>query len=225
MTSLGHGTCGAQQSPPPSSSHRPRGPDDMAARDYAQRCYGEATIGVRVQSGYLLRSPAIKSRPDLLSCLDDFLGILYALEFAARYGFADRPSEPIEIGVVERRASQFARGELRGSGKWLAGFHFNGALFRIAAVSHRLLRSIRNDPRHLQALIQESKTDFQRWIGKEWSSASIEAIYEEVNRIKHQPEGLYQSREIGYRDALTAPDELLTLLEAWSVHSGKSPPI
>jgi hypothetical protein len=92
--------------------------------------------------GKLLAAPAIRSNPDLEGSLDDFLGAIYALIQAKRHDFTDRVARPIEISAVEKRASQIAAGKVRTEGKWVAGFYFNNALFRTAAVYHRILKIV-----------------------------------------------------------------------------------
>jgi len=90
----------------------------------------------------LLKSPVVAKNSDLEACLDDLLGALYALVFAEQAGFVHRVDRPIEISAVITRAEQVSKGEVRVDGKWIAGFHFNSALYRISATYHRTLKLV-----------------------------------------------------------------------------------
>src|SRR5437016_3265642 len=90
----------------------------------------------------LLSAPAVCRNLDLAASLDDFLGAVYALIFAKQANFADRLGRSIDIKAVKLRAGQLAAREVRVNGLWMAGFHFNSALFRTAAVYHRLLQIV-----------------------------------------------------------------------------------
>lgn len=82
----------------------------------------------------LLNAPTVQADPNLAGTLDDFLGAVCALFFAKRGDFTDRTTQSIDITAVQNRAMQMADGEPRPDGKWMAGLHFNSALFRIPAV-------------------------------------------------------------------------------------------
>src|SRR5260370_3232476 len=91
----------------------------------------------------LLRSPQAQNSHYFIATLDDFLGAVYALVFSqSNVHPFNRLSGPIEIHTVIKRAEDVANGTLRISGNWMAGFHFNGALFRIAASYHRGLKVV-----------------------------------------------------------------------------------
>src|SRR5678815_1814452 len=84
--------------------------------------------------------------PHLRDTLDLFLGVLYALALAKMEGFVDRTKSSTQATAITRRAAVVAAGRIRLDGKWMAGFHFNSALFRIAAVYHRLLKIVVDNP-------------------------------------------------------------------------------
>jgi hypothetical protein len=115
--------------------------------DRSDPTYG-ALSGYAGRIGKLLTTPAVRANPDLAGSHDDFLGAVYALIQAKKHDFADRTG-PIEIAAVEKRAQKIAAGKVRTNGKWVAGFYFNNALFRTAAVQHRILKIItqKNDVR------------------------------------------------------------------------------
>jgi hypothetical protein len=89
-----------------------------------------ASYGKRILK--LLRSSQAQKSHYFLATLDDFLGAVYALVFSQCnvHPFSSRNGQ-IEIATVIKRAEDIANGTLRTSGNWMAGFHFNGALFRI----------------------------------------------------------------------------------------------
>jgi hypothetical protein len=164
----------------------------------------------------LLLSDPVGEDPNLQASLDDLLGAIYALIFARKLGFTDRTDRPTERGPVAKRAEQLATGTVRVDGKWMAGFHFNSALFRIAAVSHRVLQIVAQCDNGLPKLCEEAGRLHQKWIpGRNWSGAEIQRVNTEVNKLKHRRKGLLQRRRVSYEDGLTAVDELLGLIEAW----------
>ncbi|MGD0789630.1 MAG: hypothetical protein ABR898_16775 [Terracidiphilus sp.] len=160
--------------------------------------------------GNLLTAPAVRTNPDLAGSLDDFLGATYALIQAKQHDFSDRVARPIEVDAVKKRASQIAAGSVRTDGKWIAGFYFNDALFRTAAVYHRVLKIVvgGNDP--VPALLQKAKNLFPHW-----KSDKLDIVHSQVNGLKHEPRGVHNSRTARYDDVIAAVDELLALIEAW----------
>ncbi len=159
--------------------------------------------------GTLLTGPAVRISPDLAGSLDDFLGAVYALIQAKRHDFTDRADRPIEIAAVEKRALQIAAGRVRTEGKWIAGFYFNNALFRTAAVYHRVLKIIVGKSAYAPALRIEAQALYPRW-----SSDNLSIVHGQVNDLKHTPRGLHDQRTVTYAIALAAVGELLDLIEA-----------
>jgi hypothetical protein len=159
--------------------------------------------------GTLLTGPTVRMNPDLAGSLDDFLGAVYALIQAKRHDFTDRPDRPIEIAAVEKRAVQIAAGRVRTEGKWIAGFYFNNALFRTAAVYHRVLKIIVGKSAYAPALRIEAQALYPRW-----SSENLPIVHSQVNDLKHTPRGLHDQRTVTYAIALAALGELLELIEA-----------
>ncbi len=100
-----------------------------------------ADYGARILK--LLQRPQAQHNNFFMATLDDFLGVLYALIFAKcnNRPFKDR-NGPIEVQTIVKRPEHVAKGRVRTSGNWLAGFHFNSALFRIAATYHRGLKVV-----------------------------------------------------------------------------------
>ncbi|HVS89310.1 MAG TPA: hypothetical protein VHF01_13955 [Candidatus Acidoferrum sp.] len=152
-----------------------------------------------------------------MATLDDFLGVLYALIFAKHNNFEER-SGPIEVPAVVKRAENVAEGTVRTSGKWLAGFYFNSALFRIAAAYHRGLKVVsRNETCRLYKadLLKIVEPEFPKW-----QHTNLDNVYDEVNDLKHEAEGLFNSRNISREEARAAVAELLGLFELWTNAQG-----
>ncbi len=167
----------------------------------------------------LLKLPKVTPNPAAVGCLDDFLGGVYALIFARNGGYADRLNVPIEPDKVVIRAEQIAMGRVRTNGKWMAGFHFNSALFRIAAAYHRGLKVALGEPKSREcasALQPRAAALYRTWKSSDWQSCRNEAVYREVNGLKHTPQGFYESRTVQFSEAVEAVEELLNLIESWA---------
>ena len=122
----------------------------------------------------------VHADPNLAGTLDDFLGAVYALFFAKRGDFTDRTSRSIDINAVQKRAAQMAAGDLRPDGEWMAGVHFNSALFRIAAVYHGTLKitvgrpTTRGDVPTLRTQVENLH---RQWKQAEWSSGHVHLVH------------------------------------------------
>jgi len=186
--------------------------------DLGDPTYGALSSYAR-RIGKLLAAPPVRKNPDLAGSYDDFLGAVYALIQAKKHDFADRTG-PIEIAAVEKRAQMIATGKVRTDGKWVAGFYFNNALYRTAAVQHRILKIItkKNDVQ-VPKLRKEAKSLFSQW-----TSDKLDMVHSEVNDLKHTPSGVHDQRTVTYQDAVAAVGELLTLIELWTAANIPSTP-
>lgn len=167
----------------------------------------------------LLGNTRLRSDPHAVSSLDDLLGAVYSLILARHQQFDDRTNQPIEIDVVQKRAAQVQQGDVRIDGKWMAGWHFNSALFRIAAVYHRLLKLTVGQPTttdNVPTLLPKVQALYQQWRKTRWSSDRVHAIHTEVNTLKHTPQGVHFGRTVTFEGAIASIAELLDLVEAWS---------
>jgi hypothetical protein len=162
----------------------------------------------------LLRSPQAKKSHYFVGTLDDFLGAVYSLVSSqCNVHPFEKRSGQIEIDTVIRRAEDVANGTLRTSGNWMAGFHFNGALFRIAASYHRGLKVVAHketskDMRN--KLLPDVEKAFPAW-----KHQNLDEVYDEVNDLKHTAEGKFNFREVDLEGAKAAVEELLELFELW----------
>jgi hypothetical protein len=177
----------------------------------------------------LLDNPVVSSNTDLFSTLDDFLGAVYALIFARRGGFKERRGHTPEPEPPRIRARQLEKGEVRVDGAWMAGFHFNSALYRIAAVYHRVLKLAASSQclqRRKRPMVGDLLLDVERcfanWTGRAWVHPNLSAVHNEVNLLKHEREGIYTTRGVGFNEGVSAADELLQLIEAWINDTSKA---
>lgn len=167
----------------------------------------------------LLNNSKIQSDKNVVGVLDDLLGAVYSLILARHHHFDDRTDRPIEIDKVQKRALQIQDGDVRIDGKWIAGWHFNSALFRIAAVYHRLLKVCAGDPAtkdYVPTLLPKVEAFYQEWKMVKWSNDHVRAIHDEVNALKHTPQGVHSARTATFDDALASIGELVDLVAAWS---------
>ncbi len=170
----------------------------------------------------LLSNATVQADPNAVGSLDDLLGAVYSLILARHHHFVDRTDRPIEIDVVRKRAEQVKRGDVRIDGKWIAGWHFNSALFRAAAVYHRLLKVAVEKPEtqeYVPKLRPKVEALYRQWKKADWSSERIHAVHTQVNTLKHSPPGVHDVRTATFEDAVAGIDELLNLVEAWSIRT------
>jgi hypothetical protein len=156
--------------------------------------------------------------PHLRDTLDLFLGAIYALALAKRGGFVDRPKRSTQATAITTRAGDVATGKVRMDGKWMAGFHFNSALFRTAAVYHRLLKIVIDNPKTgdtVAVLRPEVDRRYLTWTRHQWSRINADWIHGEVTRLKHMPNATLSQRRTKFEHAVDGIDELLNLIEAY----------
>lgn len=137
---------------------------------------------------------------------------------AKQHGFADR-TRPIRIAAVQKRAQMIAAGKVRIDGKWIAGFYFNNALFRTAAIYHRVLKIIVGKNTYVPVLLPKAQALYPKW-----TNTKLGIVHRQVNDLKHSPRGVHDQRTVTYDDAVAAVDELLFLIETWAATNITSAP-
>jgi hypothetical protein len=186
---------------------------DSNHSDYNALCAQARRIDV------LLRVPQLEVDGEVTAPLDLFLGAIHALIRARKLGFKDRQNRAPGVGPIQVLAAQLGAGAFRDDGDWLAGFHFNNGLVRLAAVYHRLLKITvgqRNSRDHRPVLVPLAEARYQQWTNGAWAHGNADGVYDEVNDIKHEPGGLHAGRDVVFSDAVNAADEILSLIEAWN---------
>jgi len=151
------------------------------------------------------------------ACLDDLLGAVYSLFYAIHHDFSERPHAlaPTNIGSVLDRAKDMAHGRVRTEGKWTAGFYLNNALFRIAAVYHRVLKLYTGDSQSkIKKLVTTASEKYKSTQNRAWKSRALKKVNCEVDKVKHTQGGIIKGRDAGLNEAIQATEELLALIEA-----------
>src|SRR5947209_13766219 len=203
---------------PTTGPTRPQARETRLRIDLGDRYYSAlAKLAERID--ILLVHVEIQADANVVSSLDDLLGAIYSLVLARQYCFDDRPDRPIQLDVVSRRARQVRDGDVRLDGKWIAGWYFNSALFRLAAVYPRLLKVVSGDPQSkkpVPVLLEKVEEVHHTRRHTGWGHANTAAIHREVNTLKHSSGGVHDGRAASYQQGVSAVEELLTLLEMWA---------
>ena len=107
---------------------------------------------------------------------------------------------------------------MRTDGKWMAGFHFNSALFRTSAAYHRILQIVTGNAGDVGALRLSAEQLYRQLKGSDWRNDNIRAVHGQVTDLKHRPRGTFSGRRrnAGYQNAVAAVSELLDLIETWA---------
>jgi hypothetical protein len=138
-----------------------------------------------------------------LAAIDDLLGAVYALVSAVENEFKGK-TRFSDFDAVVTRAAQLAEGQVRHEGNWMAGFHFNSAMFRISAIYHRLPQSLGGH--------NKAKKIYRDKTGRDWAHDKAAAISAEVNQLKHH-RGTFGGRRQELKDATAAVEQLIDLAE------------
>jgi hypothetical protein len=168
----------------------------------------------------LLESPRVQSSAAMQATLDDLLGAVYTMVLARNQGYDDRlhALDAKDVQAVSVRARDMSEGKVRTDGKWTAGFYFNNALFRISAALHRALKIVtgnENKRLYVDGLLPSAQALFPHWL-----KANLMKIHEQVNDLKHTPDGIYGGRDVRFDEGVSALVELMNLIEAWEHRDG-----
>ena len=172
----------------------------------------------------LLDKPEVRRQNAVLACLDDLLGVVYSLFYAIHHEYASRPqtlSSP-DIDALLVRARDMGHCRIRTDGKWTAGYYFNSALFRLASVYHRTLEIVvGTQGESFKVLLRKTQVWFKSSQGSDWACGSLKKVNNEVNALKHTPQGIFSGRNVAFEDAVSSAEELMTLLEAFQTTGGR----
>jgi hypothetical protein len=173
-----------------------------------ERLAGFATRIVR-----LLENPEVQKNDPLIAVIDDLLGAVYALIAARQENFKGKLGKSAFEPILDR-AKLIAARKPRNSGNWMAGFHFNSAMFRISAAFDRLPKSP-GGCAHGEACCEHgAAARYRKAKGKAWRNQQLHDIRKEVNAIKHEAIGIYEGRQATFNNALAAVNQILDLAEA-----------
>jgi hypothetical protein len=146
-----------------------------------------------------------QNNKDLLAVLDDLLGAIYELISSVELGFKGKSGQSNLKHSIDR-AQELANGEVRIDGNWMAGFHFNSAMFRISALFDRL-------PKALACCHATASAAYHQKTGKAWDKNDAHAIRKQVNTMKHETGGSFggRKRDADLPAAMSAVKQLLEL--------------
>jgi len=148
----------------------------------------------------------MREKEGLFPILDIVAGAMLCLLEAAD-NFRDRPGawKPNYRENVQQYTADMSRGKKPDKKLWLAGWHFNSALVRIAAAYHRSLKAAtgRKDGNRKELLKLLPWFTAYENLGK---------VYDEVNSVKHDVSAGVEGREVTFEVALAATRELVEFL-------------
>ena len=182
---------------------------DLDMKDSKQR----RLAGFSARIVQLLEKPDVQNNEQLLSVLDDLLGALYALIAARQENFQGKIGTS-QLSPILNRAKLIAAGKPKDSGNWMAGFHFNSAMFRISAVFDRLPKTLAGCAHGEACCEHGAAAKYRKAKGKAWPNQQLHDIRREVNAIKHEAIGVYRGRRANLNAALAAVNQVLDLAEA-----------
>ena len=156
------------------------------------------------------RVTAIQAGTEDACAIKSFLaGALYALDRSAQCGFDPSTATSAELDENLRRMSQ---SDPPSEGVWLAGFYFNSALQRMAVVLERGLKVLTKRKGNVGVPELFKIAEQMNFLNKR-DYLDLDAVREEVNRLKHDVPGLIGKRKILTDGALAAAHQAVTLLE------------
>ncbi len=141
------------------------------------------------------------------------LGVVYSLKQADDFGFKTFEPDEDKLRAVGSALTSGADPPQ----DWSTGFHFNSALLRIAAASHRALRMLlKTDKGYfndlaLRAICEKGvcSTDI----------CLLRNVHKDINNFKHDRDKLLKGREIRtIEQAISATEALIRLVEKAADH-------
>jgi hypothetical protein len=131
--------------------------------------------------------------------LDYLLGAAYGLLKAKKAGFRNRPQAHLKH--YEAHVAQYALNIIEDQGKepqqyWVAGYHFNSGIQRLAAVFDRFSRLLGHRER------KKTAQERMRAVGPEQGWDTWYKVYKEVNDFKHKTEGRGRGRKVTFDNAV-----------------------
>jgi len=138
---------------------------------------------------------------------DYLAGAVFSLQNCAALPFLNRKSK--QFAISKKTLSQYLSEMPEGKSPnryWVCGYYVNSAMVRIAACYDRIPKMIskkKNGKAH--ELMQSIWADPSRY-------ANWKAVYEEVNKLKHEAAGLASGRGVSRDEVMSALNEIVLLL-------------
>jgi hypothetical protein len=155
---------------------------------------------------------ALPNHDAITDVFDHLCGAVYSLKKCEQLRFWTRHGQ--RLTNYKKKVSQYLAEIPQGVSPneyWISGYFFNSALMRIAACYDRVPKLIlkkgtvkKNE--NLHSLMKSLFGDESRY-------AKWKAVYEEVNRLKHDAYGLATGRSVAKDDVLAAITEVVSLLQ------------
>jgi len=137
--------------------------------------------------------------PPLRDLLDLAIGAAASFMRAEQFGYKDRsfalPDNYYEY--LGARARWMANGKLPSHGLWISGYYFNSGLIRLSE-ARKQLRSL------LKKLAKRPGVP---------QLASDKHLRDEADRLKHEPKGLRERREVTFQTAVSLLEDLVAIID------------
>jgi hypothetical protein len=130
-----------------------------------------------------------------LALLGFLLGAIYSLREAtllSEDGYSDEHLLPEYADILYEVMDSLITDGKPVNSRWLAGYHFNSGLNRISALNNRISK-------YVIGRLQDFTPDARN----------------EVNRLKHDVQGVIKGRNVGMEDAIEAVEKLLNSLSTF----------
>jgi hypothetical protein len=206
----------------------------------------DAPAALRAHAAKIGQLLSVARTKEERATLDYLVGAVHALLRAIELGFMDR-SKPVDESYWERPrewVGLIQEGNAIPDGPWLAGFYFNSALARIAAVFERMVALVeiqlhgekqwgrfyerleklsprygtrRRDP-HSRKPTDEPSFDLETG-----GVSNAFLVCDEVNSLKHDPLGLSDGRDAMMQHTIAALTEVLSFADQRVKFSGSRP--
>jgi hypothetical protein len=149
----------------------------------------------------------LPDHPAVVDVFDYLAGAILSLELAGR-DFLNRRGG--QVANYKKMLSGYLSEIPKGRSPnpyWVCGYYVNSAMLRIAACYDRIPKMILKKKKgKAHQLMQAICTDPS-------SYANWKAVYEEVNKLKHEAEGLASGRHVSKDEVMRALKEIVSLLE------------
>jgi hypothetical protein len=156
----------------------------------------------------------LPDHPAITDTLDYILGALYGLTQANQGGFKDRLTKyaPAYRPHLAKYAIKIPKVEPVNK-LWMAGFFFNSGIQRLASAFDRIPQMLgakmnrKVNGKKKSTSAKERMTEMNATPHTHW-----QAVYDEINTFKHDPEGRAAGRTVTMDDALSAFGEMMQLI-------------
>jgi hypothetical protein len=136
----------------------------------------------------------IPRNDDEIALVGFLVGAIHSLREATQIsdkGYSDEHLDPTYSKILMKEINTLAKGNDVSDSIWLAGYFFNSGLYRISALNERI----------------------DKYLGTQADLATD--VRREINRFKHDVEGVLGGRKVTMDDALAGLEKLVQSLETF----------